>query len=293
MKGIILAGGNGTRFRPASLGVSKHLLQVYDKPMIYYSLSLLFLSKIKDILLICKSEDLKAYKNLLGNGSYFGVKISYEIQDNPNGIAEALIIGEKFIGRSNFCLILGDNFFFGHTVPIILQKASKNILGVNLLTFESNTPQEFGVIYFDKNQKPLKIKEKPKDGKSNSVIPGIYFYTPKAIEYAKKMRKSARGELEISDLNKVILSKNELKVFKMGRGIAWLDMGDPERLNAASNFVRSVQINQGFLISCLEEIALNNKWIKSNELKKNIDKLKLSTNYYKYIKKLISDKKFK
>ncbi|WP_435163254.1 sugar nucleotidyltransferase [Candidatus Pelagibacter bacterium nBUS_25] len=293
MKGIILAGGNGTRFKPATLSISKHLLQVYDKPMIYYSLSLLFLSKIRDILLICKSEDLIAFQNLLGDGSYFGIKISYEVQDKPNGIAEALIIGEKFIGKNNFCLILGDNFFFGHRVPMILQKASKNILGANILTFESNTPQDFGVIYFDKNQKPLKIIEKPKDGKSNSVIPGIYFYTPKAIKYAKQMDKSARGELEISDLNKIILNKKKLKVFQMGRGIAWLDMGDPERLNAASNFVRSVQTNQGFLISCLEEIALNNKWIKPKKLKQDIEKLKLSTDYYKYIMKLLSDKKFK
>lgn len=293
MKGIILAGGNGTRFRPCTLGISKHLLQVYDKPMIYYSLSLLFLSKIKDILFICKSEDLLAFKSLLGNGSYFGVKITYEVQDKPNGIAEALIIGEKFVGKSNFCLILGDNFFFGHRVPTILEKASKNILGANILTFESNTPQEFGVIYFDKNQKPTLIKEKPRDGKSNFVIPGIYFYSPVAIKYAKKMKRSHRGELEITDLNKIMLSNNKLKVFRMGRGIAWLDMGDPERLNAASNFVRSVQVNQGFLISCLEEISLNNKWIKPKELNKNIDKFKLSTNYYKYIKKLISDKKFK
>lgn len=293
MKGIILAGGNGTRFRPSSLSVSKHLLQVYDKPMIYYSLSLLFLSKIKDILLICKSEDLLAFKNLLGDGSYFGVKITYQIQNKPNGIAEALIIGEKFIGKSNFCLILGDNFFFGHGVPAILEKASKNILGANILTFESNSPKEFGVLYFNKKGKPLHIKEKPKDGKSNSVIPGIYFYNPIAIKYAKKIKRSTRGELEITDLNKIILSKNKLKVFKMGRGIAWLDMGDPERLSAASNFVRSVQVNQGFLISCLEEISLNNKWIEPKELNKNINKLKLSTDYYKYLKKLISDKKLK
>ena len=293
MKGIILAGGNGTRFRPSTFGVSKHLLQVYDKPMIYYSISLLFLAKIKDILLVCKSDDLDSYKNLLGDGSYFGVKISYAVQNQPNGIAEALLIGERFIGKSNFCLILGDNFFFGHRVPIILQRASRNILGANILTFESNTPQDFGVVYFDKKEKPIRIVEKPKDGKSNSVIPGIYFYSSEVIRYVKKMQKSARGELEITDLNKILLNKKKLKVFKMGRGIAWLDMGDPERLNAASNFVRSVQANQGFLISCLEEISLNNKWIEPKELNKNIDKLKVSTDYYKYLKKIISDKKLK
>ena len=287
MKGIILAGGNGTRFSPSTNGVSKHLLQVYDKPMIYYSLSLLFLAKIKNILLICKSQDLNNFKNLLGNGQKFGVKITYKIQNNPNGIAEALIIGEKFVGNSNFCLILGDNFFFGHDVPMILQKASKNILGVNILTFESNNPQNFGVLYFNKKNEPIMIKEKPKDGKSNSVIPGVYFYTPEAVRFAKRLKKSSRGELEITDLNKIFLREKKMKVFKLGRGIAWLDMGDPDRLNTASNFVRSVQINQGFLISCLEEISFNNGWIDKKDIEKNLKISSGKTEYYKYIKNIV------
>ncbi len=287
MKGIILAGGNGTRFSPSTNGISKHLLQVYDKPMIYYSLSLLFLAKIKNILFICKSDDLNNFKNLLGNGEKFGVKITYEVQNKPNGIAEALIIGEKFIGNSNFCLILGDNFFFGHDVPIILKQASKNVQGVNILTFESNNPQNFGVLYFNKKNEPFMIKEKPKDGKSNSVIPGVYFYCPEAIKFAKKLKKSSRGELEITDLNKIFLKKKKLKVFKLGRGIAWLDMGDPDRLNAASNFVRSVQINQGFLISCLEEISFNNGWINKKHIKKNLKINRITTDYYKYVKSII------
>jgi len=289
MKGIILAGGNGTRFSPSTNGISKHLLQVYDKPMIYYSLSLLFLAKIKDILLICKSEDKENFKKLLGNGKDFGVRIDYKIQNNPNGIAEALIIGEKFVGKEKFCLILGDNFFFGHDVPGVLMKASKNIKGVNLLTFESNNPQNFGVLYFNDKNEPKMIKEKPKDGKSNSVIPGVYFYSNEAIKLAKKLKKSPRGELEITDINKIFLKKKKMKVFKLGRGIAWLDMGDPDRLNAASNFVRSVQINQGFLISCLEEISLNNGWINKKKIKEKLKKNKVTTDYYKYIKKIIDD----
>ncbi len=288
MKGIILAGGNGTRFSPCTNGISKHLLQVYDKPMIYYSLSLLFLAKIKDILLICKSEDLKNYEKLLGKGEKFGVKIEYGIQNNPNGIAEALIIGEKFIGKNNFCLILGDNFFYGHDVPGVLLKAKKNIKGVNILTFESNSPQNFGVLYFSKKKDPIMIKEKPRDGKSNSVIPGVYFYSNEAIKFAKNLNKSLRGELEITDINKIFLKKKKMKVFSLGRGIAWLDMGDPDRLNAASNFVRSVQMNQGFQISCLEEISLNNGWVSKAKIRKMLSNIKSPTDYYKYIKKIVN-----
>ena len=288
MKGIILAGGNGTRFRPSTFGVSKHLLQVYDKPMIYYSLSLLFLSKIKDILLICRSIDINNFRNLLGDGSNFGVKITYAVQDKANGIAEALIIGESFIGKSNFCLILGDNFFYGHNLTSVLQKASKKIKGANILSFEVNNPENFGVIHFNNKSKPIKIEEKPINSRSKSIIPGMYFYTKDAVRYAKKLKKSKRGELEITDINKIFLKKKKLNVFKLGRGVAWLDMGSPDSLNAASNFVSSVQKNQGFLISCLEEISLKNKWININTLKKKIKNKKgLSTEYYEYLKKII------
>ena len=260
MRGIILAGGLGTRFKPLTDSISKHFLPIYDKPVIYYSLSLLFIAKIKDILLICKKNDLSHFKASLGNGKRFGVKISYAIQEKPKGIAEALIIGKKFVGKDNVCLILGDNFFYGQSLSSTINKAKNYKHGARILALQVNNPNDFGVINFRKN-KIISIEEKPLKPKSNFIIPGMYFYDNKVLQYIDTLKPSKRNELEITDLNKIYLKKNKLKAFKLGRGVAWLDTGNPDNLLSASNFVYSVEKLQGFKIACLEEIALKNKWI--------------------------------
>lgn len=285
MRGIILAGGLGTRFKPLTDSISKHFLPIYDKPVIYYSLSLLFIAKIKDILLICKKNDLSHFKASLGNGKRFGVKISYAIQEKPKGIAEALIIGKKFVGKDNVCLILGDNFFYGQSLSSTINKAKNYKHGARILALQVNNPNDFGVINFRKN-KIISIEEKPLKPKSNFIIPGMYFYDNKVLQYIDTLKPSKRNELEITDLNKIYLKKNKLKAFKLGRGVAWLDTGNPDNLLSASNFVYSVEKLQGFKIACLEEIALKNKWISKNKLIKSIDKKLLTIEYYKYIKNL-------
>ncbi len=271
MKGIILAGGKGTRLYPSTLATSKQLLPIYDKPMIYYSLSILMLSNIKDILLISTSEDIDSYKRLLGDGRDYGIRISYEVQKKPRGLAEAFIIGEKFIGKDNVCLVLGDNIFYGGGISIALEKASKLKTGAIIFGYYVNNPQSFGVVEFDKNNKVISIEEKPKNPKSHYAVPGLYFYDNKVIDIAKKVSPSQRGELEITSVNNEYLKQGNLKVEILGRGMAWLDTGTVENMNKASSFVGAVQSQQGNYIACLEEIAYNKGFISLEELKNRSD----------------------
>ena len=285
MKGILLAGGQGQRFKPLTNSVSKHLLPIYDKPVIYYSLSLLFLAKIKNILIVCKQLDLENFKNTLGDGRRLGVKLSYAVQNEPKGIADALIIGKKFIGRDSVCLTLGDNFFYGQSLANTILQAKKAKKGARILALQVKNPSQFGVINY-KNNKIISIDEKPKKPKSNFIIPGMYFYDNEVLKYVSRLKPSNRNELEITDLNKMYLKKNKLLSFKLGRGVAWLDTGNPDSLLAASNFVYSVEKLQGFKIACLEEIAFKNKWINKKSILNSIDKKLFSIEYYRYVRNL-------
>ncbi len=285
MKGILLAGGQGQRFKPLTNSVSKHLLPIYDKPVIYYSLSLLFLAKIRNILIVCKQLDLENFKNTLGDGRRLGVKLSYAVQNEPKGIADALIIGKKFIGRDSVCLTLGDNFFYGQSLANTILQAKKAKKGARILALQVKNPSQFGVINY-KNNKIISIDEKPEKPKSNFIIPGMYFYDNEVLKYVSRLKPSNRNELEITDLNKMYLKKNKLLSFKLGRGVAWLDTGNPDSLLAASNFVYSVEKLQGFKIACLEEIAFKNKWINKKSILNSIDKKLFSIEYYRYVRNL-------
>lgn len=285
-KGIILSGGKGTRLYPSTLSISKQILPVYDKPMIYYSLSTLMLAGIKDILIILKPSDLNIFKNLLGNGSLLGINIQYKIQKKPNGIAEALILGEKFLDGAPSALILGDNLFYGGKLEEILDNISKSKNeGATIFAYQVNNPEQYGVIKFDNRGKPIKIYEKPKKFVSNYAITGLYFYDNNAPKYAKDLRPSKRGELEITDLNNIYLKKKKLSVEKFGRGYAWLDTGSHDNLLDASTFIYNLEKRQGLKISCLEEISFNKKWISKKKLLKTISKLS-SSSYGKYLKKV-------
>ena len=258
--GIILAGGQGTRLRPMTTAISKQLLPIYDKPMIYYPMSLLMLAGIKDILIISDPNNLPLYKKLFEDGSQFGIKISYEVQDKPNGLAQAFVIGEKFIGKHDVCLVLGDNIFYGAGLSETLKKANKS-KNATIFAYQVENPVAYGVVEFDENMKVKSIEEKPAKPKSNYAVPGIYFYPNSVISIAKNLKPSKRGEYEITDVNKEYLKNNELYVSKMQRGIAWLDSGTPESLNDASNFVRTIQSRTGLKVADLSEIAKSNKWI--------------------------------
>tara|TARA_B000000475_G_scaffold269363_1_gene263212 strand:+ start:3093 stop:3986 length:894 start_codon:yes stop_codon:yes gene_type:complete len=285
-KGIILSGGKGTRLYPSTLSISKQILPVYDKPMIYYALSTLMLAGIKDILIILKASDLNIFKNLLGNGSLLGINIEYKIQKKPNGIAEALILGEKFLNGSPSALILGDNLFYGGNLEEILNNISENDSeGATIFAYQVNNPEQYGVIKFDKKGEPIKIYEKPKKFVSNYAITGLYFYDNNASKYAKNLSPSKRGELEITDLNNIYLKKKKLSVEKFGRGYAWLDTGSHDNLLDASAFIYNLEKRQGLKISCLEEISYNKKWISKKKLIKTISKLS-SSSYGKYLKKV-------
>ena len=267
-KGIILAAGRASRLFPITYAVNKQLLAIYDKPMIYYPLSVLMLSQIKDILIIIKKEDLKSFKSLLGNGKQLGIKISYAIQKKPKGIADAFIIGEKFIGKSNCALILGDNIFYGQNFTEKLMSAKSKNNGATVFSYPVNDPQRYGVVEIDKKNNPIGIIEKPKVPKSNLAVTGLYFYDNQIVNIAKSLKPSKRGELEITDVNKVYLKRKNLYMESFGRGFAWLDTGTPESLLTANIFIANIEQRQGLKIACLEEIAYLNKWISKLKLKK-------------------------
>ena len=286
MKGIILAGGSGTRLYPLTKSISKQIMPIYDKPMIYYPLSVLMLANIREILIISTERDLPVFRELLGDGSDFGVRLEYKVQEKPNGLAEAFLIGEEFIGNDNVALILGDNIFFGSGFSGLLEEAGKITEGAVIFGYPVKDPTSYGVVEFDQNGKAISLEEKPKVPKSNFAIPGLYFYDNTVVEKAKNVKPSSRGELEITTINEMYLNEKNLNVKILGRGIAWLDTGTHEALLEAANFVEAIQKRQGFYIACIEEIAYKKGWIdnkKIEELAKTLQK----TEYGKYLKELI------
>ena len=290
MKGIILAGGSGTRLHPITKATSKQLLPIYDVPMIYYPLSILMLAKINEILIITTGEDLENYKKLLGDGSQFGIRIKYEIQKAPEGLVQAFTIGEEFIGKDNVCLILGDNVFYGAGLSGKLSNMVRDYKdGATVFGYRVNDPERFGVVEFDKDNNVVSIEEKPENPKSNYAVVGLYFYDNKVIDYAKNLKKSSRGEYEITDLNNIYLENKKLKVKTFGRGIAWLDTGTHDSLLEAGQFVNIVEKRQGKKIACLEEIAYENGWIAKNDLLKLIKNYN-NTNYGTYLQKICEEK---
>jgi glucose-1-phosphate thymidylyltransferase len=289
-KGIVLAGGSGTRLHPITLGISKQLLPVYDKPMIYYPISVLLMAGINDILIISTPEDITGYKRVLGNGSQFGIKITYEIQEKPDGLAQAFLIGEKFIGESNVALVLGDNIFHGQSLIQSLEKAISNQNGATIFGYHVNDPERFGVVDFDDEGRVLSIEEKPKNPKSNYAVTGLYFYDNNVVEIAKSIKPSKRGELEITDINNTYLQNGNLKIEILGRGFAWLDTGTHDSLLEAGQFVQTLEHRQGLKVACLEEIAYNNGWL-SKELMMTQAKKLIKTNYGQYLLKITEDQK--
>ena len=284
-KGIILAGGRGTRLSPLTKVINKQLLPLYDKPLIYYPLSILMLAGIKDILIITNAGEDASFKKILGNGSNFGIKIQYLEQNKPNGLPEAFIIGEKFINKEDIALILGDNFFYGQGFTKRLKEKTKKNSGATIFTYQVNNPEDYGIVTI-KNNKIINIKEKPKKSKSKFAVTGLYFFDNNVVDFSKKLRPSKRKELEIVDLLKKYLKRKKLKAEFMGRGSAWLDTGSIETLFETSQFISSIEKRQGLKIACLEEIALNNKWISKIKVKKQIN-FYGNCSYSDYLKKLI------
>ncbi len=285
MKGIILAGGAGTRLYPSTLAVSKQILTVYDKPMIYYPLSTLMLAKIREVLIISTPRDLPCYEELFGDGSQLGMNIKYAVQDKPRGLADAFIIGEEFIGDDSVCLVLGDNIFYGYGFSERLANASARKSGATIFGYHVSNPTAFGVVEYDKDWNVLSIEEKPEHPKSNYAVPGLYFYDNDVIEIAKNVKPSARGEIEITSVNNEYLRRGTLKVELFGRGMAWLDTGTHRAMLDAANFIEAVQTRQGLYVACLEEIAYNNGFINKEQLLKQADRLK-TTEYGQYLFKI-------
>ncbi len=288
MKGIILAGGKGSRLYPMTHAVSKQLLPIYDKPLIYYPLSVLILASIREILIISTPEDTPAYKRLFDDGSTLGLKITYKVQDKPKGLADAFILGQEFIGNDSVCLILGDNVFYGQDLTRILNRASRLEKGATVFGYPVKDARSFGVVEFDSDNKVLSIEEKPQNPKSNYAVPGLYFYDNRVIEIAKNVKPSERGEIEITDINKVYLMDNELNVVLMGRGMAWLDTGTPDGMLKAAEYVEAIQSRQGFYIACLEEIAWRRGFISRDQLKAIGNSLYM-TDYGQYILSLVEE----
>lgn len=288
MKGIVLAGGTGSRLYPITRSVSKQLLPIYDKPMIYYPLSILMLAGIREVLIICTGRDLDAFRTLLGDGSHLGMEIQYAVQDQPNGIAEAFIIGEEFIGGDTVCLILGDNIFHGGGIMPGVRKAAKLTKGAEIFGYPVPNPEAFGVVEFDENHNVISIEEKPKYPKSKYVVPGLYFYDNDVVNIAKSIKPSPRGELEITTVNNEYLKRGDLRVNLFGRGLAWLDTGTHENLLAAANFVQIVQSRQGVYIACLEEIAYRMKYISREQLLALAGPM-LKTDYGQYLKRVAEE----
>jgi hypothetical protein len=286
MKGIILAGGSGTRLYPLTKSISKQIMPIYDKPMIYYPLSVLMLANIREILIISTERDLPVFRELLGDGSDFGVRLEYKVQEKPNGLAEAFLIGEEFVGDDNVALILGDNIFFGSGFSGLLEEAGKITEGAVIFGYPVKDPTSYGVVEFDQNGKAISLEEKPKVPKSNFAIPGLYFYDNTVVEKAKNVKPSSRGELEITTINEMYLNEKNLNVKILGRGIAWLDTGTHEALLEAANFVEAIQKRQGFYIACIEEIAYKKGWIDNKKIEELAETLQ-KTEYGKYLKELI------
>ena len=286
MKGIILAGGKGSRLYPMTKAVSKQLLPIYDKPLIYYPLSTLLLAGIQEILVISSPEAIGQYEELLGDGNNLGISIHYKVQETPRGLADAFILGEEFIGDDSVCLVLGDNVFFGQDFTRLLRKAKENKVGATVFGYPVSNPTAFGVVEFGENGKVVSIEEKPKHPKSKYAVPGLYFYDNRVVQYAKEVKPSARGEIEITSINNRYLEDDELNVVLMGRGLAWLDTGTPEGMLQAAQFVQTVQDRQGFYISCIEEIAWRRGFITDEQLRANGEALKM-TDYGQYILSLL------
>jgi len=289
MKGIILAGGKGTRLLPLTLVVSKQLLPVYDKPMIYYPLSMLMLAGIRDILVISTPEDLPLFHRLLGNGSQWGIQFSYAKQPEPRGLAEAFIIGKSFIGSDSVCLVLGDNIFFGTGLPDMLQSSSALDQGAVIFAYPVRDPERYGVVEFDREYRVLSIEEKPKKPRSNYAVPGIYFYDQQVVQIAESLKPSWRGELEITDINRTYLEQQQLQVQVLSRGIAWLDAGTHESLLQASGFIQAVEERQGLMVACLEEIAFNMGYISAQQLRIQAEKFS-SNQYGMYLMNFLEEK---